>query len=153
MPCLTPPGPFVWVLPYLCLANPFPCPPLQPQALSVESLPEPFFPQDLPVVSEEDPKSKWPAPASASCALRTYDVTPSGVTEVTALRKTVQWPASWSDCERPVTGKEAWLAEEEAKAAPTVAVLPPIVVVREAWSGVPWVCAWEWCVCVQVAFC
>ena len=100
--------------------------------MSVESLPEAFFPSDLPPVVEEDPKSKWPAPVAATCALRTYEVTPAGVQEVPSLRKTVVWPASWSDCERVVAGKAEWLEEEEAKAAPTVAVLPPIVSVSAA---------------------
>jgi hypothetical protein len=101
-----------------------------PQSLTVESVPEPFFPQDLPLVSEEDPKSKWPAPLTATCALRTFEVGPGGVTEVASAKKSVEWPASWADCGRPITGRGGWLDEADAKAAPTAAVLPAITSVR-----------------------
>jgi hypothetical protein len=101
------------------------------QSLSVDSIPEVFFPQDLPLVVEEDPKSAWPGPLSATCSLRTFSVTAAGISEVPSLRKTVKWPSAWADCTRAVTGRGGWLEEDEVKAAPTVAVLDPIVAVRD----------------------
>ena len=118
-----------------CMNNPT-------QALTVESLPELFFPQDLPLVVDDEPKTAWPAPLTATLALRSYTIDSSSnplvpsFSEDASQRKSVQWLSSWTDCKRVVTGTNGWLEAEEAKTAPTLQSLDPIVQVRL------WRCGW-----------
>ena len=100
-------------------------------------MPKLFFPQDLPVVLEDEPKTQWPGPMAASLSLRTFVVEGGSkggatFTEDATARRSVQWPSSWLDCRRVVTGTAGWLEEEEAKTAPTLVALPPLV-------QVPWI--------------
>jgi hypothetical protein len=99
----------------------------------VESVPELFFLQDLPAVVEDDKATHWPAPLAATVSLRTFNLDSSAsadgpsFSENVSVRKSVQWPSSWTDCRRFVTGTAGWLTEEEVKTAATVQALNPVV--------------------------
>jgi hypothetical protein len=52
------------------------------QSLTVEAVPDLFFPDQLPLVVADDAKTAWPGPVTATCTLRTYETVKDDTTNM-----------------------------------------------------------------------